>query len=75
MAVLLVTHACRAQPEVSGITAGIGYGVGGLGLFLAAAGFTGSAWYCALATPPTIGLFCVWVVLIAYSLDPARRLA
>jgi hypothetical protein len=73
VAVLLVSHACRTLPGVTRVTTLLGYAVGGGGLVLAAAGFTGSAWHAALATPPTIGLFCLWVVLLARSLEPARR--
>jgi hypothetical protein len=73
VAVLLVSHACRALPGVSRFTTLLGYGVGCCGLVLAAGGITGSAWHAALATPPTIGLFCLWVVLLAHSLEPGRR--
>ena len=47
--------------------------VTGFGLLLSAAGFTGVPWHAMWATPPTIGLFCVWVLLVARSLEPAGR--
>jgi hypothetical protein len=47
----------------------LGYAVGVGGLLLVAAGFTGVAWHAQWATPPTIGLFCVWVVLVARSIE------
>jgi hypothetical protein len=62
---LLLALALRRQPGVGPLTAGLGYTVAGCGLVLAAAGFTGVAWHAEWATGPTIGLLCVWVVLVA----------
>jgi hypothetical protein len=73
ISILLLALALRDRPEISPFTVGAGYGVAGFGLLLAAAGITWVPWHAALATPPTIGLFCLWVILVAYSLDPARR--
>jgi hypothetical protein len=70
VAVLLVSVALRGCKGVGGLAVGIGYAVGASGLVLAAAGFTGSARHAQWATPPTIGLFCVWAVLVARALRP-----
>ncbi len=56
-------------PALRGYAAGLGYAVAGFGLLLAAAGFTGVPWHAEWATPPTIGLYCVWVVVVARSLE------
>jgi hypothetical protein len=69
VAILLISAALRDRPGVSRLTTGLGYAVGLAGLVLAAAGFTGDPAQAAWATPPTIILFCVWVVLLAGSLD------
>jgi hypothetical protein len=69
VAVVLVSVALRGRQRVGPITAGTGYAVGAAGMVLAAAGFTGVPWHAKWATPPTIGLFCVWVVCVARSLE------
>jgi hypothetical protein len=69
VAILLLTMALRAQPRLLPLTTATGFGVGMFGLVLAAAGVTGDARHAMLATPPTIGLFCIWVVLVARSLE------
>jgi hypothetical protein len=71
--ILLITLALRHRENLARFTTATGYAVAGFGLLLAAAGFTGVPWHAAWATPPTIGLFCVWVVLVARSLEPAGR--
>src|SRR5213078_1477255 len=71
VAILLLTLALRGRRGISRFTVVVGYAVAGLGLVLASAGFTGSPWHAACATPPTIGLFCLWVVLVARALEPA----
>jgi hypothetical protein len=71
--ILLITLALRNRQNLARFTTPIGFAVAGFGLLLAAAGFTGVPWHAAWATPPTIGLFCVWVILVARSLEPARR--
>lgn len=68
VAMLLFTLAMRQR--VSRFTGAVGYGVAGFGFLLCAAGFTGVPWHAEWATGPTIGLFCVWVVLVARSLRP-----
>jgi hypothetical protein len=71
VAILLFTMVLQGRREFGALTVGIGYGVGGFGLLLAAAGFTGVPWHAAWATVPTIGLYCLWVILVARSLEPA----
>jgi hypothetical protein len=68
--ILLISAALRGRPGVSPLTDGLGYAVGVAGLVLAGAGLTGEPAHVQWATPPTIGLFCVWVVLVARSLEP-----
>jgi hypothetical protein len=68
--ILLINAALHARPGVSRLTTGVGYAVGLAGLVLAAAGFTGEPTHAEWATPLTISLFCVWVVLLAGSLGP-----
>jgi hypothetical protein len=70
LAVLVVTLSLRGRPG-AGPAVAVGWGVFGGGMVLVAAGLTGDAWLAALATPPTIGLFCVWVVLVARALGEA----
>jgi hypothetical protein len=72
VAILVLSTALRNQPGVSPLVTGVGYAVGAAGLVLAAAGFTGSPRHAEWATPPTIGLFCVWAVLVARALRPDR---
>jgi hypothetical protein len=71
--ILLLTLALRDRPGLARFTIEVGYAVAGFGLLLAAAGFTAVPWHAAWATLPTIGLFCLWVVLVARSLEPAGR--
>jgi hypothetical protein len=68
--ILLISAALRQRPGVSLPAVGLGYAVGVAGLLLAAAGFTGEPAHAQWLTPPTIGLFCVWVVLVACSFAP-----
>jgi hypothetical protein len=69
IAVALVSVALRHRPGVGPLPVGLGYAVCLCGLVLAGAGFTGVPEHALWATPPTIGLFCVWCVLVARSLD------
>jgi hypothetical protein len=69
VAIFLFTLALQDRPGFGRLTIGVGYAVACFGLLLAAAGFTGVPWHAAWATPPTIGLFCFWVVLVAHSLE------
>jgi hypothetical protein len=71
--ILLLTLVLRGRPGLTRLTIAVGYAVAGFGLLLAAGGFTGMPWHIALATFPTIVLFCLWVVLVARSLEPAGR--
>lgn len=70
--VLLVTLEMRRRPNVSPITTGLGLGVAGFGLLMAAAGYTGVAWHVEVATGPTMILFCLWVVMVARSFEPRQ---
>ena len=72
VSILLLSAALRGRPGVSPRVVGLGYAVGATGLVLAAAGFTGEPAHAAWATPPTIGLFCVWVVCVARSVEPGE---
>ena len=67
---LLITLALRGRKGLVSGTVAAGYGVAGFGLLLAAAGFTGVPWHAEWATPPTIGLYCAWVLLVARSFEP-----
>jgi hypothetical protein len=67
---LLIVLALRGRPALVPGTVVVGYGVAGFGLLLAAAGLTGVPWHAEWATPPTIGLYCVWVLLVARSFEP-----
>jgi hypothetical protein len=69
--ILLFARALHARQGLAPFTAGLGYVVGGFGLLLAAAGFTGVPRHAEWVTPPTMGLFCLWVVLVARCLEPA----
>ena len=65
--ILLLSVELRQRQAVARWTTAVGYAVAGFGLLLAAAGFTAVPWHVEWATAPTIGLFCVWVLLVAYS--------
>jgi hypothetical protein len=73
IAILLFTVEFRQRRDLIPGTVPVGYAVAGFGLLLAAAAFTGVPWHAEWATPPTIGSFCVWVVLVAYSFEPVGR--
>src|SRR5262249_31576781 len=62
-ATLIMTF-CLRDRAVWGVLAA-GYAVFGFGLLLTGAGFTGVTWHAEAMTGPTIGAFCVWVVLVA----------
>jgi hypothetical protein len=70
IAVLLLTLALRDQPGLARSVVAVGYGDAGFGLVLAIVNFTGDPRHIEWATGPAIGLFCVWAVLVAYSLRP-----
>jgi hypothetical protein len=69
VAILLQSLALRGRPGLAPFTVEVGYAVTGFGLLMAAAGFTGVPWHAEWATGPTIGAFCVWVVLVTHSFD------
>jgi hypothetical protein len=69
IAVLLITRALQCRGVTAPGTTMLGYAVGVGGLLLAAAGFTAVPWHAQWATPPTILLFCAWVILVAKSFD------
>ncbi len=71
--ILLLTVAMAKQPWMPRIATGMGFAVAGFGLLLAATGFTGVAWHTEVAAAQTIGLFCLWVVLVAQALNSAGR--
>jgi hypothetical protein len=70
LAALLLTLGLRGRQGLAPFTIVVGYGVFAFGMLLAAAGFTGVPWHTEWATGPTIGLYCIWAVLVARSLEP-----
>jgi hypothetical protein len=75
MATLLLTLGLRGHPGLIRGTIATGYGVAVAGFFLAAAGFTAVPCHALWATGPTIGLYCIWVLLVARSLERSRGIA
>jgi hypothetical protein len=73
VATLLFTIALSKREGLLRFTTAIGFAVAGFGFLLAGAGFTGVAWQAQWATPPTIGLYCVWTLLVARSLESSPR--
>jgi hypothetical protein len=65
---LLATLALRGRIGLAPGTSAVGIGVFVCGMVLAAGGILGSSDLAFWATPPTIGLYCVWVMLVAGSL-------
>ncbi|HEY1377899.1 MAG TPA: hypothetical protein VGF55_13955 [Gemmataceae bacterium] len=65
---LLLSLALRAHPAILAV----GTAVFASGMLLAAAGVTGVPEHALWATPPTIGLYCLWVLLVARSLTAER---
>jgi hypothetical protein len=65
---LLSTFALRGRVGLVPGTIAAGIGVITCGMVLAAAGILGSPELAFWATPPTIGLYCAWVLLVARSL-------
>ncbi len=66
---LLLAWCLRDCPRRAAGTVVVGYAVFGFGMALAAAGFLSEPRLAEWATGPTIGLFCIWAVLAAYSVD------
>ena len=50
----------------------VGYGVFGFGMVLVVAGFLNDARLAAIGTGPTIGLFCLWAILVSRSMNAMR---
>jgi hypothetical protein len=75
MAILLISAALHGRPGMNRLAIALGYAVALAGLVLAAAGFTGLPEHAEWATPPTISLFCLWVVVVAGSLDGGEEAA
>jgi hypothetical protein len=79
-AVLLLTLCLRGRPGLAPFTPAAGYGTFGFGILLSAAGFApfqdNVFWVHVIEalTGPTIGCYCVWVVLVARSFRPAEKL-
>jgi hypothetical protein len=73
LATLLMTRSLRGRAGMSPFVTPVGYGVTAFGLLLSAAAFPGEPWLIEWSTGPTIGLYCVWVLLVAYSLEPLER--
>jgi hypothetical protein len=65
---LLLTLAVRRRPGLVRGTVAVGVGVFIFGMMLSLAGLTGVPDHAFWATPPTIGLYCVWVLLMERSL-------
>jgi hypothetical protein len=69
VATLLYSWGLQKQARIGRSTVLLGYGVGTAGLLLAASGFTKVPWHTVGGTAATIGLFCIWVVLVARDLE------
>lgn len=68
VAILLVTLALRsASPQARGAVV-LGLGVFGFGALMVVAGFSGSPWFAAVVSVPTMILYCLWVVAVARAL-------
>jgi hypothetical protein len=70
LATLLLTLGLAGRPGVSRWAVGLGCLVAVFGAQMTAAGFTGVSWKMELATGPTIGCFCLWVLITAYQTLP-----
>src|SRR5262249_20765055 len=73
VSVALLTWCYQGRQGIKAPIVVLGYAVFGFGMLLAVAGFAGSPRLAELATGPTIGLFCVWSVSVARSLENADR--
>jgi len=69
LAVLLATLHFRDWPGRRPGLVRVGFGVVVFGTVLVEAGLMGSAVLAALATGPTIVLYCLWVLLVAWSVE------
>ncbi len=68
LATLLLTLSLRGRPGLAPGVVLAGWGVFLSGMVLVASGFLGNPRLAEWGTGPTIGLYCVWVVLTARSL-------
>ena len=66
---LLLTLCLRGRPPVGRFVVWTGYAVFGFGMVLVVAGFVDEPRLAELGTGPTIGLFCLWTVMVARSVD------
>ena len=73
VAILLVTLALKSSHHVSAAGVNLGFAVVAAGLLLAGAGYSGVPWHAKWATPPCIGLFCLWVVVVSRSFPLVDR--
>lgn len=69
--VVCVSEAIPRERSIRG-TRELGWGVGLFGGLMAGAGITGNPWHAAIATGPTMLVFCAWTVLAARSLERAE---
>jgi hypothetical protein len=80
IAALILTLCLRDRPGLAPFTLASGYGIFLFGMLLTATGFTPiqENRFCVFLfealTGPTIGCYCVWVVLVARSFRPAEKL-
>jgi hypothetical protein len=66
----LLLTVCLRRRQLSGSwLAPVGYGVFGFGILLVVAGFRDEPRLAELGTGPTIGLYCLWTVLVARSMN------
>jgi hypothetical protein len=75
VAILLLTFALDGRAEMSRLVTPTGWGVFIFGMLMVWAGFVNSPRLAELSTGPTIVLFCVWALLVAYSLQPREKRA
>lgn len=70
LATLLVTLVLWRRPGISRLVLPLGLAVFVCGMLLVLAGFLNSPKLVEWSTGPTIGLYCVWTLCIAYTLQP-----
>jgi hypothetical protein len=75
VAVLLATLALRGTAGINAGVVPVGLAVTAAGFVLVVAGFLDSALLAAVGTLPTIGLFCVWTILVARSVRGSGKMA
>ena len=67
--ILLIARDMHYEHAVRPVTTAVGHLVAAGGILLAATVFPDKPVFTALAAAPTIGLFCVWAVLVARDLE------